>query len=441
MSKKIENVIQILDDTYGKEKDNLVELKNDEVLDVVESKEKENKELLNLLKDEMKLVNELNQSLEKPMNLFSVDKEFEDIIEKYNGTIDWLNKNRRKKAEESIEENIDLMENLSFSLIQMLQNNKKQQNTENIQNLKQILDNLIYISVNQEDVMVSSVVTNMNDPIFNLIISKQNKLIDQSEVVKDSLYALANRTPSISSKVNGELLKLDYSLRQSVNELVEGNISSAQRFQQNSMTSINEMALFLNESLENLEKQMGGGDQESDQQGEGKSGMNMLKEAQQSLKDQMQQMIEQMKNGDGKNLNQQIGKTLIQQEMIQQMISEMLNNSEVGSSAKEQLKQMELLNEQNRVDLMNKSITTTMINRQNLILDKLLKAEKSEMERDVEDERESKTADDEFYSNPVEFFEYKQREKTIIEDILYNNYKLRNYYDKIYREYINNLNN
>ncbi len=441
IEQKIEKVIQILEETYENENVNLFELENSDILDDIKSKEKENKELLNVLKDEMKLVNELNESLEKPMNLFSVEKEFEEIIEKYTSTIEWLDKNRRKKAEDNIEDNIDLIKNLSFSLIQMLLNNNKQQNTENIQNLKQILDNLIYMSVNQENVMVLSVGTNMNDPSFNSIISYQNKLVDQSEVVKDSLYALANRTPSISSKVNGELLKLDYSLGKSLDELVEGNISSAQRFQQNSMTSINEMALFLNESLENLEKQMGGGDQESDKQGEGKSGMNMLKEAQQSLKDQMQQMIEQMKNGDGKNLKQQIGKSLIQQEMIQQMISEMLNNSEVGSSAKEQLKQMELLNEQNRVDLMNKSITTTMINRQNLILDKLLKAEKSEMERDVEDERESKTADDEFYSNPVEFFEYKHGEKTIIEDIRYNNYKLRNYYDKIYREYINNLNN
>ena len=384
---------------------------------------------------------ELNESLDKPMNLFSVDKEFDEIIEKYNSTIEWLRKNRRNKVEDSIDENINLMRNLSFSLVQMLQNNKKQQNTENIQNLRQILDNLVYISVNQEYAMILSVETNVSDPIFNSIISKQNKLVDQSEMVKDSLYALANRTPSISSKVNEELLKLEYSMGKSVDELVEGNISNAQRFQHNSITSINEMALFLNESLENLENQMGGGDQESDQQGEGKSGMNMLKEAQQSLKDQMQQMIEQMKNGDGNNLNQQIGKTLIQQEMIQQMISEMLNSSDVGSAAKEQLKQMELLNEQNRVDLMNKSITTTMINRQNLILDKMLKAEKSEMERDIEDERESKTADDEFYSNPVEFFEYKQGDKTIIEDIRYNNYKLRNYYDKIYREYINNLNN
>jgi hypothetical protein len=167
--------------------------------------------------------------------------------------------------------------------------------------------------------------------------------------------------------------------------------------------------------------------------------MNMLKEAQEGMKQQLQQMIEQMKSGESGNMSEQIGKTLSQQEMMQQMIRELMMDSEVGSSAKEQLKQINQLLEENNVDLANKNITTTMINRQNQILNKLLKAEKAEMERDVEDERESKTVDEIFYSNPIEFFEYKQQDKEFMDVIERNNYQLRIFYDRKYKEYINNL--
>jgi hypothetical protein len=103
------------------------------------------------------------------------------------------------------------------------------------------------------------------------------------------------------------------------------------------------------------------------------------------------------------------------------------------------LKQINQLLEQNNVDLANKEITSAMISRHNLILNKLLQAEMAEMERDVEDERESRTVDETFYSNPIEFFEYKQQEKEFMDVIERNNYQLRIFYDRKYRDYINNL--
>lgn len=445
VEQKIENAAQMMEETIQKERENLSELANEKEYEEIQNKEEDNRDMMNSIQEEMNSANELNQSLEDPMDLFSVDQEFNDIQEKYNEIMENLDNKRSNKSQESMSENIEMMENLNFSLNQMLENNRQQQNAENIQNLRQILDNLIFLSLNQEDILVNSSEINTNDPLFNTVINLQHQISEQSAVIKDSLYALANRTPQISSKVNSELLKLEYSLGKSTEELENGYISSAMVYQQNSITSINEMALFLNESLENLQQQMTqgeAGENSSQQSGQkGQMGMSKLKEAQQSLKDQLQQMIEQMKNGNGQNMSQQMGKTLIQQEMLQQMMNELLMGDEIGSSAKEQLKQAEMLNEQNRIDLLNKNITTEMIERQNLILDKLLDAENAEMERDVEKERESKTADDEFYSNPAEFFEYKQKDIENIENIEYNNYRLRNYYDQKYRNYINQLKN
>ena len=182
------------------------------------------------------------------------------------------------------------------------------------------------------------------------------------------------------------------------------------------------------------------GDQECDRPGKGKkSSMDMLKQSQESMKQQLQKMIEQMKSGNMDGMSKQLGQTLAQQEVMQQLIREMLGSSEVGSSAKEQLKMVDQLLEGNKRDIINRNISAETINRQNLILNKLLDAEKSEMERDIDNERESKTAIEKFFSNPDLFFQYKKDVQKSDEQLLRSNYKLEQYYDKKYKNYLNKL--
>jgi hypothetical protein len=87
---------------------------------------------------------------------------------------------------------------------------------------------------------------------------------------------------------------------------------------------------------------------------------------------------------------------------------------------------------------MNKKINAQTIARQNLITTRLLEAETAEQEREFEEKRESETADD-FYSNPVKFFEYKEKENFTIEYLNKNAYKLNNFYTNKYKQYLNNM--
>jgi hypothetical protein len=166
--------------------------------------------------------------------------------------------------------------------------------------------------------------------------------------------------------------------------------------------------------------------------------MNLLKQASESIKQQLQQMIEQMKNGNPQNMSKQMGQSLMQHEMMQQMLRDMMNNGSVGSDAKKQLQQIDNMLEQNRKELINKSINAETIARQNQITTRLLEAEKAEMERDFEDKRESQTAD-EFYSNPIKFFEYKEKENFSIEYLNKNSHKLHNFYNNKYKQYLKNI--
>ena len=168
--------------------------------------------------------------------------------------------------------------------------------------------------------------------------------------------------------------------------------------------------------------------------------MNLLKKTSESIKQQLERMIEQLKNGDSKNMNEQFGKMLMEHEMMQQMLREIMNNGDVGSGVQKSLKQIDEMLEQNRKQLLNKRINTDMISRQNLINSRLLEAEKAELEREYEEKRDRQLADD-FYSNPVEFFNYKREKKTSIEMLNRKSHKLTNFYNKKYKDYIDKVGN
>jgi hypothetical protein len=389
---------------------------------------------------------QLNKQLEKPMNLSPLDEEFGRIDNNYEQIKENIQNRKSRKLRQQISQNQEQLLNLSFSLQQMLDNSQVASTGENIGNLKQILKNLVFLSLEQEEILNLSEELSVSDPSLQKVLFSQELLLVQSKQLEDSLYALASRTPAVSSKVNDELSKIKFSLENVSNDLKESDFASAVRFQQNVITSFNELALLLNEALEKLEKMMANsmpGDQECDKPGGGgKSSVSKLKDARKSLKEQLQQMIEGLKNGQDNQVGRQIGKSLMQQEILKNMIGDLLMDESVGSSAKEQLRAVEQLIEQNRRDLLTENLNDNIINRQNLILDRLLKAEKAEIERDLDQDRESKTAAQKFYTNPNPdlLFEYKEKEKNKTEEIRYNSIRMRKFYEDKFRIYINKVN-
>jgi hypothetical protein len=447
---KIEQKIERILDEFKKlsitEKLMLKEIKNKD--NFIESGEIEKKnsiqfdELINDYKDAI----EFNKSLEKPLNLFNFDNEFQVTKKNYEGVLKEVTKNNRKRASEGIGENIKSLDELVFSIDQMLKNNKKKEYKANIDDIKQILDNLILVSFDQENLLNTLGKIDYNNPIINELKINQKNILGQVAFIKDSLYILSKRTPEISSIINKEFLALENNIDFSFDNLESGNIGGSRMYQQYGITAANNLALFLSEALDNIKKQ-----QESSKNGDGdcdKSGgkgskpsMDMLKESQSSIKEQMQKLIDQMKNGNLGKLSKNIGQTIAQQELMQQLIREMLNGSSVGKETKNQLQIVDQLLEQSRKDLINRNISSELINRQNLILSKLLEAEKSETERDFEDKRESKTANDVKKTNPEGYFEYKNKTKNESELLKRSNYQLRNFYDQKYNSFLNQIKN
>ncbi len=441
IEQKLQNVIDRVEEMAQEEKKMAEEVLEEKNFEELKQKAEEHQNELRDLQEQIKDALELNRELEKPMTFDDFKEEFENINESIEQSKENLDKKNRKKSGSDMKNTSEKMENLAFGMQQMLDMNTQQQNQENIQNLRQILSNLIYISFTQEDVLAGLNSIDAKDPRLVGLNQEQKRIRDQSGIVRDSLYALSMRTPQISSTINNELLNMEMNLDKASSEMEEALFPQARSSQQFVITAANNLALLLNEALEQMEKMQANsqpGDQQCENPGGNGAGMQKLKESSESIKQQIEKMIEQMKNGGQQGMSQQLGQSLMQHEMMQQMIREMMNNGGVGSQARDALQKIDEMLEQNRKELMNRSIDAQTIQRQNLITTRLLEAEKAEMEREFEDKRESETAE-EFFSNPAKFFEYKEKENYSIEYLNKNVHKLNNFYNNKYKQYLNNI--
>jgi len=446
VEQKADRILSELKKLSEAEKLNLAIINRNSDLKLINQREIDNLSLLKNLEKEYSDEVDFNKTIEKPMNLFNFDQDFDGIKNNYSKVIEESGKGNKRKTSSGIDNNIKSLDQLIFAMDQMLSSSKKMENQANIDDLKQILENLILVSFNQESLMKRLGKTDFNNPLVNELKIKQKNLDSQVNFIKDSLYAVSKRAPEISSIINKEMLNLENNVSYSFDNLENGNIGGALMYQQYGITAANNLSLFLSEAIENIKKQ-----EENGQPGNGdcdkpggkgsKPGMKSLKDSQSSIKEQLQQMIDQMKKGETGKLSKGIGQTIAQQEIMQQMIREMLEGKSVGSKAGEQLKTVDQLLEQSRKDLINKNINSDLIIRQNLILSKLLDAEKSEIERDFDEKRESKTAIDVKNKNPESYFEYKNKNKNENELIKQNNFKLRIFYDQKYNDFINQIKN
>jgi len=409
----------------------------DSVIQNIDNHKQELENLQKQLNDAL----DLNKELERQLNYDDFDEEFKDIQNSLEKSKDAIDKNNSKNAREQIKESSDQMKDTAMAMQQMLDANDEEQNMENINNLKQILSNLIYLSFEQENILNQLSEMHSIDPSLYDLNRIQKRIKDQSQIVKDSLYALAKRTPQINSIVNNELMNMELNLEKAISEMEEGLFPNARSSQQFVMTAANNLALLLNEALENLEQQMANaqpGNEGDKNTQNGKASLNLLKKQSENIKEQLQKMIDELKQGGGSNRSQQYGQSLMQHEIMQKMLREIMNSGGLDDDTKKALQEVDEILEQNRQNLMNKNIDTQIIARQNLINTRLLEAEKAEMEREYEERREGKTADD-FYSNPVQFFEYEEEENVIIENLNKNSHKLSNFYINKYKQFLNNM--
>lgn len=463
LEKQMDNTLELLKRTEVEEKikttaEDLKKLADEhkELSEQTKSKELSNEELMQKhqehqkefekLKNEYQKALEKNKELKDPVKIDDFDEEFKNIENNFEQSKQELGEKKNQKASKSQKQNSEKMQELAQQMEAAMQADQKQAQEENIEDLKQLIENLISFSFSQENIMIGQRSLSTRDPRYKEFIVKQKNLTDDFAIIRDSINSLSSRIPELSSLVDKDL-KLIRSNLQIIMDNIGDNIRyKVEASQQQVMTAANNLALLLLELMEQMQQQMSmqmsgtGQCNNCKNKGQG-SQMGQLRDMQQGLKQQMQDMINQLKEGgkhSGGKQSEQLAKMLMQQEIMQQMLNEMMNSGVSPENAKI-LNEINRMMEENLRDLINGNITPTTINRQEQIITRLLQAEKSEREREIDNKRKSNEAKEYKISNPEKAFKEKEKEIRFNELLQMSNIKLNSYYNSKYKDYLKNL--
>lgn len=406
-----------------------------------------NKEFEDVKKD-LDDLEKKNSELEKPNDMQNTEQQEQNIQQEMQKSSEQLQNKQNKSASKSQKNASQQMKKMSDQLSQMQMQMQMEQQEEDINALRDILENLVKLSFDQEGLMNEVGQTATNNPQYAKLGQQQKKLQDDAKMIEDSLLALAKRQPKISALVNREISAINMNMEKSVSEITESRAPSdgrdhkmmAASRQQMAMTSINNLALLLSEALQQMQQQMqnqmpGSGSCNKPGGKGAQPSMSNLRQMQEQLNKQIQQAKEALEKGqqpgkkDGNSksgggsqgMSQELAKLAAQQEAIRQMMQKMADQlSKDGKGGSGNMGKMAEKMEETETDLVNKMITQETIKRQQEILTRLLESEKAEKEREMDQKRQATESKNQNLSNPDEYFEYnrlKQKEVELLKTV------------------------
>ncbi len=463
MEKNMDNTLELLKKTEVEERlkntvDKLEELakEHEKLSEETKDKESANQELLDKqkaqeeefdkLKEDYEKTLEKNSELKEPMDLDDFKEEMDEISKQFDQSEQEMTEGKNSKASKSQKQNSENMKKMAAEMNSSMEAESQEQMQENIEDIRQVIENLVTFSFDQEEILTQQKGLSPRDPRYKEYIVKQKNAGDNFDIIRDSLNAMSGRIPELGPLVNKEMIEIYKNLNIVMSEIGDNRRYLVESSQQLIMTSANNLALLLLEMMEQMQEQMAmqmsgeGKCNNCSKPGQGKPG-GKQRDMQQGLKQQMQDMINQMKEGGkspGGSQSEQMAKMLMQQEMMQQMVNEMMNSGISPESAKI-LNDINRMMEDNLKDIISGNVTPTTINRSEQILTRLLQAENSDREREIDNKRKSNEAKDYKLSNPDKAFKDKEKEIRFNELLQMSGLKLNSYYNSRYKEYLKKL--
>ena len=401
---------------------------------LVDKQEKINQKADSLSKQLSALEKEGKQ-LENPADLGNTGPKEDSIHKNLTDSKKRLEEKKNNAASGSQKKAAKHMKDLAKQMEDSQEENENDQMEEDAANIRMILENLVRLSFDQEDLINTTKVINRNDPRYPEIVNRQQEFSEKLKGVEDSLNAIAKRQVMIKPVIAKEIAAITLNIALSLDAMENRNINMAVAKQQFSMTSINNLALLLNEALEKMNEQMpskmqsksGSKSCNKPSSGGGKMSAKKMKDLQQKIGEQLEKLKSGMEgakkpgmaNKESQNtMNKEIAKLAAEQEALRNEMQKY--QDEMGSkgikdqgSLNEAAKEME----QNEKDLVNKRITQETIRRQQNIMSRMLESEKAEQTREQEEKRESTEAKTQKISNPGLNYQYNMNKRTSQDNI------------------------
>ncbi|WP_159022126.1 DUF4175 family protein [Formosa sp. L2A11] len=449
VAKKMEKVQQDLE-TLGDEQIKQSEKSKDENTsknqDELNSKFEDLKKQLDALAKE-------NTDLKKPMDFLRDDKTESEIDELQKEASEDLKEsesdennspeNSEQNAKKKQKQSGQKMKQMSASMQKSMQMDSGEQMEEDAQMLRQILDNLLIFSFDEEALMKEFKSIDANHNNYAKKLRRQHVLREYFEHVDDSLFSLSLRQPMLSEQVNNEISELYYYLDTSLEEFSENLIFQGVSSQQHVFSSANVLADLLSNILDNMEDQMNsssssGQGSKSKQSGKSEDQLQDIIMSQDQLNKQMQQQMqsEGSKKGDGKEQEgepgergesgsngeeqngeqggtdkQGDGNGAKQEEMSGELFGIYQRQQELRNQLEERLAKEGLTPDGRRLlrqmedvemDLLNDGFTEKTLEKMLNFEHQLLKLQEATFQQEQENKRESKTNFDSFTNTTLD---------------------------------------
>jgi hypothetical protein len=448
---KAEEIKEKLDELAEKQKE-LAEKteKGEESTEDLKKEQEELKEEFEQVKDDIDALEKLNEELEEPNDMDTESME-EDVDDAQDDSSNELDKGNESKAAESQKEAGEKMEQMSAMMANMAGGGGEEEQEEDMDALRALLENIIDLSFDQEGVMDQMKGISKDDPKYVDHGQFQRKLKDDAQIIKDSLLALSKRVMQIAPKVNKEISSINSNMSKAIDAFSDRQTPEVLSKQQYVMTSLNELALLLDDALQQMQKEMAsmmqgtGNCSKPGGKGQGKPGKNGKPKSMSQMQKAMQEKLKGLQKGmspgqsgmPGRSgMSEKLAKTAAEQGALRRALEEKAKElNEDGSGNGNQLKKIAKDMEEVERDIVNNDVTRETINRQQEILTRLLQHEKAEKEREYDNKRKSNEAIEYQISNPDKYFEHNQMKQKEIELLRTVPPDLRPYYKNKVNEY------
>lgn len=356
------------------------------------------KDEFNKMMDELSNLEKKNKTLQDPFDL-SRDEQLEnDIRQDLNDASSSQQQGDQSQSQQQKNSAGQKMQQMADKLSMQMQMGGMQQMAEDAQLVRQMLENTVLASHRQENLMLEVGQMHKDDPQISSKLVEQSELLQNFNMVCDSLKAMALRQPMIQNFIFDELHNIETQSNLALRSMNELNLNAATGSQQRSLMAMNNLALMLAESLENMQNSMmsmgmpmqGNSGQQGNQPSQNMKGMT---QKQQELGKKLREMQQQMQKEGGSNqsnMSEQLARMAAEQEMLrqgmQQMLNEMKQNGELGDGGLQKIiEDMKKLEE----EIVNKKIGNKTVQRNQEIISRMLESEKAMQEREKDQKRKS----------------------------------------------------
>ena len=316
---------------------------------------------------------------------------------------------------------------------------------EDVEQVKNMLDNLLDISFAQENLINDLQKTTKNDPKNDDLREQQKDLKDDFKILYDSLISMSKRQATIKPFIIKESGKINTHINRTLSLMQDQNKGKALGEQQYAMTSMNNLSLMLAESLEQMQMAMAGNKKggKCKNPGKGKSpSMSEIMSQQKGLNKGMKgKSGKDGKNGkDGINGNsEELARMAAAQGEIRRMLQEFIEQLEGEGGNGSELNKLVDEMKKTEEDIINRQLSQETLERQKEIETRLLKSQKALQEREKEKKRESKEGKNRKSGNLNDKTEYKPEKDKQEEIIITVPLEVRPYYRKLLKEYLYKL--